>query len=59
MGMDEEKRCSLSCDEVMAVYLREVSQKVNEEFYQDVLKFMLCFRECLNKYGWQKLQEYQ
>lgn len=57
--MNEQQRSSMSCDEVFAVYLRDVSQRVNPAFYEDVILFVLCFRECLNKEGWDKLDKYE
>lgn len=41
--MNEMQRNAMSCDEVFAVYLRDVSQKVNSEFYEDVILFVLSF----------------
>jgi hypothetical protein len=43
--MGEEERQNLSCDEIFAVYLREVSQKVNERFYKLVVRFIIGYRE--------------
>ena len=57
--MNEQQRCSMSCDETFAVYLWDVSQKVNEQFYADVVLFILCYWECLNKEGWDKLEKYE
>ena len=45
----------MNCDETFAVYLRDVSSRVNSEFYKKVLLFILCYREALNKHGWDKL----
>jgi hypothetical protein len=47
----------LSCDDVFALYLYEVAQKVNVEFYEKMVKFVVLFRECMNEYGWKKLQD--
>ena len=47
----------MSCDEAMAVYLRDVSCKVNESFFKQVIMFVLLYRDCMNQYGWQKLAE--
>ena len=57
--MNEQQRNSMSCDEVFAVYLWDISQKVNSQFYEDVILFVLCFRECLNKEGWDKLERFE
>ena len=40
---DKEK--TMSCDEVFALYLREVSRIVNSETYKNVLRFILLYRE--------------
>ena len=41
-------------DEIFALYLYKISQKVNEIFYKTVLTFVILFRECLNEIGWTK-----
>ena len=41
-------------DEIFALYLFKISQKVNENFYKIVLMYVILFRECLNEIGWQK-----
>lgn len=55
--LSEEERNRLSCDEIFAVYLREVSQRVNEGFYKMLLKYIICYREWANQVGWQKSNE--
>jgi hypothetical protein len=45
------------CDEIFAQYLREVALKTNEQYFRLVAKFVILYRECLNKYGWLKLFE--
>jgi len=44
-------------DEIFALYLYNVSQKVNDSFYRTVLAFVIFFRECLNEIGWKKRRE--
>lgn len=44
-------------DEIFALYLYTVSQKVNDSFYRTVLAFVIFFRECLNEIGWKKRRE--
>ena len=41
-------------DETFALYLYRTSQRVNEEFYKNVLAYVIFFRECLNEIGWNK-----
>lgn len=55
--LEEQTKNLMSIDEIMCVYLREISQKVNGKFYKTLLKFIILFRECLNEYGWQKKSE--
>jgi hypothetical protein len=44
-------------DEIFALYLFRTSRKTNESFYKTILAYVIFFRECLNKIGWQKLME--
>ena len=55
--MSEEWRVMMSCEEIITVYLRYVSSLVNEDFYQQMVRFCLLYRECLNEYGWTKRAE--
>lgn len=55
--MPEEERNKISCDEVFAIYLYETSKKINPEYYQIILRFIIAYRECLNRYGWEKKAE--
>ena len=47
----------MKVDEIFALYLYKVSQKVNDSFYRTVLAFVIFFRECLNSIGWKKRRE--
>ncbi len=40
----------LTCDEILFRYLEYVSHQTNKEYYLFVFKFIILFRECLNKY---------
>ena len=42
-------------DEVLAIYLFEVSKIVNSQYYLTVLKFVIEYRECFEIHGWQKV----
>lgn len=55
LPLDQKRK--LTCDEVLGIYLREISQKVNTKFYKILLKFVILFRECCNEYAYQKLIE--
>ncbi len=41
-------------DEIFALYLWKISEKVNDQFYRTVLAYTILFRECLNELGWAK-----
>lgn len=41
-------------DEIFALYLQRISQRVNEGFYKTVIAYTVLFRECLNDLGWGK-----
>ena len=47
----------MNVDEILAFYLFGLSQKVNPNFYLVVLRFGMGYRECINKYGWEKKAE--
>ena len=47
----------MCADEILSLYLYETSKKVCAEFYLVLLKFVIGFWECLNKYGWEKKAE--
>lgn len=38
----------VSCDQVFASYLKDVSNKSNKEYFNFIFKFVLLFRECIN-----------
>ena len=53
--MAETKRNMLDCDGIFAWYLRDVAYHLNSSYYaQNMLPFILMFRDCLNTYGWEK-----
>lgn len=56
-NLAEDDRMKMSCDEILSYYLSEVGKKVSSEYYLVLLKFIVGFWECLNKYGWEKKAE--
>jgi len=56
-NLPEEERSKLSSDEVFSIYLYEISKKVNSDYYKTMMTFIIAYRECLNKYGWEKKSE--
>lgn len=47
-GDDSTKR--VTTDEIFHQYLLECAQRTNKEYYRFTLKFVLLFRECINKF---------
>ena len=41
-------------DEIFALYLYRMSNRINRTYYRTVLAYVIFFRECLNEYGWGK-----
>jgi hypothetical protein len=52
-----EQKYMMSWDEAFALYLRHVSQRVNQGFYKMVVRFIVAFREWLEINGWTKKEE--
>jgi len=48
-----------TCDEVLAEYCMEAAKVSNEAYFEKICVTVLGYRECLNKYGWEKLFEEQ
>ena len=38
-----------SCDDIFCNYLKEVSAKTNRDYFHFIFKFVILFRECINK----------
>jgi len=51
-NLSDKDRSEMLVDEIFALYLYRISQKVNEIFYKTVLTYAILFRECLNEIGW-------
>jgi hypothetical protein len=50
LNMEEMKpKTELTCDEIFYVYLKEVASKTNREYFHFIFKFVVLFRECINK----------
>ncbi len=50
MAEIKQKRL-LKCDRAFAEYLRYVAQRVRKEYYVQVIKFVLMYRECVNQFA--------
>jgi len=47
----------LSCDEILAIYLKEISQKTTKDYFHFMMKFVLLFRECINRIKMEIVEE--
>lgn len=56
--MTNEEKDKVCFDEVLSLYLRDVSKSVNEAYYHTVIRFALLYRECMNVYGWLKRRDH-
>lgn len=53
----KEVRKEVKCDDAFAEFLLEIEKQTVKENFVRIVKFVIAFRECLNKYGWEKLFE--
>ena len=49
-SLSEADKEDLKMDEVICIYLREVSRKTNELSYMYFMRFALLFYDCINSY---------
>ena len=55
-GLSSIERSDMKVDEIFALYLYRLSDKVTPVYYKKAaLPFVILFRECLNEYGWAKM----
>ena len=50
-------RTDMLVDEIFALYLYRMSNRINQYYYKIVLAYVIFFRECLNEIGWNKRLE--
>jgi len=51
-----EEREAKNCDMIFCEYLMQVSKLTNPEYFATIVKFIILYRECVNKYGWLKFE---
>lgn len=52
--LTDKDRQEMLVDEIFALYLYRMSNRINQSYYKIVLAYVIFFRECLNEYGWGK-----
>ena len=52
--LTDNDRQEMLVDEIFALYLYRMSNRINLMYYRIVLAYIIFFRECLNEYGWSK-----
>jgi len=52
--LNDKDRQEMQVDEIFALYLYRMSNRINQQYYKTVLAYVIFFRECLNEYGWGK-----
>ena len=53
-NLTDDDRQKMLVDEIFALYLYRMSNRINIQYYKIVLAYVIFFRECLNQYGWAK-----
>jgi len=53
-NLSSQDRQEMLVDEIFALYLYRMSNRINQYYYKIVLAYVIFFRECLNEYGWGK-----
>ena len=53
-NLGDKDRQEMLVDEIFALYLYRMSNRINQGYYTTVLAYVIFFRECLNEYGWGK-----
>eukprot|EP01017_Pseudomicrothorax_dubius_P020311 TRINITY_DN2219_c0_g2_i2.p1 TRINITY_DN2219_c0_g2~~TRINITY_DN2219_c0_g2_i2.p1 ORF type:complete len:163 (-),score=35.12 TRINITY_DN2219_c0_g2_i2:61-549(-) len=56
-GRSNEMLGKTNCNKILAIFLKEMKEYVQREFYQELVFFILMYRKALNEEGWQKLRE--
>ncbi len=56
-GNELKTTAAVTCDAAFVEYCMEAGKLCNEGYFQLLAKTVIGYRECLNKYGWQKLFE--
>ena len=56
---DEEKDNKYCCDDIFALFLLDISKKVIPKFYRIMLIFIRFYRDCMNKLGWEILNQFK
>lgn len=47
-----------TCDWVLLEYCKSAAKLTNIDYFEKVCLVVLAYRECINKYGWQKFSDY-
>jgi hypothetical protein len=53
-NLTDKDRQEMLVDEIFALYLYRMSNRINQTYYKTVMAYVIFFRECLNEYGWGK-----
>jgi len=54
----KKEKAEKTCDWALAEYCKNIAKVTNADCFEKVCLFVLAYRECLNKYGWEKFGEY-
>lgn len=57
--LTDEERALLKIDQILAIFLIDMSEQVIVNFYKALTVFVQLYRNCLNEVGWDKLAHYK
>ena len=52
--LNYQQKSKMCLDDVLSVYLREISRKIKPKMYRSIVIFIIIFWECLNEIGWEQ-----
>jgi hypothetical protein len=56
---EDDQKVNLSADDILSLFLIETSKITTEQFYKSLVIFTRHYRDCMNKIGWEILQQYK
>eukprot|EP00347_Sterkiella_histriomuscorum_P012296 403369133 len=58
-NLTDEERGQLKIDQILAIFLIDMSEQVIVNFYKAVTVFVTLYRNCLNEIGWDQIANYK
>lgn len=58
-SLEDDQKLNVTADDIFALFLIENSKLVNEKFYKTLIIFVKLYRDCMNKLGWEILEQFK